>query len=150
MSYQVMIIEGNLGRDPEVRYMPNGNAVASFSVGVTEKWTDKSGQKQELTEWFDVNAYGKLADFCGEYLKKGSGVLVEGRQRTEKWEDKNTKEPRSRKTVRANVVQSTNRQSSGNSGAGSASSNKGAGVGSPAPSAAPQGDFDAFEDDIPF
>ena len=79
---------GNLGADPEVRYTPNGTAVANLSVAVNEKWKDASGEKQERTEWVRVQAWGKLAEICGEYLRKGAPVYVAGRMQTRKWQDK--------------------------------------------------------------
>ncbi len=88
---KVMII-GNLGRDPEVRYMPDGGAIANISVATTDTWKDKSGEKQERTEWHRVAFFGKLAEIAGEYLKKGSQVYVEGSLRTRKWQDKEGKE----------------------------------------------------------
>ena len=82
------IIIGRLGQDPEVRYMPNGNAVANFTVATSEQWKDQQGQKQEKTEWHRVTMFGKLAEICGEYLKKGSQVYIEGKLQTRKWTDK--------------------------------------------------------------
>ena len=82
---QVTII-GHLGRDPEVRYLPSGEAACNFSVAVTENWKAKDGEKKEHTEWFRVAFFGKLAEVCGEYLKKGSAVYVQGRQRTREYE----------------------------------------------------------------
>jgi single-strand DNA-binding protein len=80
---------GNLGRDPEVKYMPSGDAVANISIGVTETWKDKStGEKKEATEWVRISFFGKLAEIAGEYLKKGSQVYVEGAMRTRKYTDK--------------------------------------------------------------
>lgn len=77
--YQKLIIVGNLGRDPEMRYMPDGTAVTNFSVATSRKWNDNSGQKAEETTWFRVSTWGKQAETCNEYLAKGSKVLVEGR-----------------------------------------------------------------------
>ena len=85
-SVNKVILMGNLGRDPEVRYMPNGEAVANFSIATTENWKDKSGQKQEKTEWHNIVMYRKLAEIAGEYLKKGRPVYIEGRLQTRKWE----------------------------------------------------------------
>jgi single-strand DNA-binding protein len=79
---------GHLGNDPETRYMPNGDAVANFSVATTESWKDKSGEKKEATEWHRISAFGKLGEICGEYLKKGSLVYVTGKIKTRKWQDK--------------------------------------------------------------
>ena len=77
--YQKIIIAGNLGKDPEMRYAPNGDAVTSFSVATSRKYTDKGGQKVEETTWFRVSVWGKQAETCNQYLKKGRSVLVEGR-----------------------------------------------------------------------
>lgn len=85
-SVNKVILVGNLGRDPEVRYMPNGEAVANFSIATTENWKDKSGVKQEKTEWHNIVMYRRLAEIAGEYLKKGRPVYVEGRLQTRKWE----------------------------------------------------------------
>jgi single-strand DNA-binding protein len=81
---KVQII-GRLGKAPEMRYMPDGKAIASFSVAVSEKWKDKQGQQQEATEWFNVSMFGRVAEIAGEYLDKGSLVYLEGKQKTEKW-----------------------------------------------------------------
>lgn len=83
-----VIICGNLGQDPEVRYMPNGNAVANISVATSESWKDKTTQEQkEETEWHRCVCYGKLAEIIGEYLKKGSKIYIEGKLKTRKWKD---------------------------------------------------------------
>lgn len=88
-SVNKVIIIGNLGRDPETRYMPNGDAVTNITVATTESWKDKStGEKKEQTEWHRVTFYRKLAEIAGQYLKKGSQVYVEGRLQTRKWTDK--------------------------------------------------------------
>ncbi len=84
-----VILIGNLGNDPEVRYMPSGGAVTNLRIATTDTWRDKqSGERQEQTEWHQVVFFGKLAEIAGEYLKKGSRVYVEGRLRTRKWQDK--------------------------------------------------------------
>lgn len=84
---QKFIAVGNLGNDPEVRYLPNGSTVASFSVATSRRWKDKeTGEKKEKTEWHNCRAYGKLAEIIGEYLKKGSKVWIDGYLETEKWE----------------------------------------------------------------
>src|SRR5689334_7802756 len=87
-SVNKVIIIGNLGRDPETRYLPSGDAVTNVSIATSEKWKDKSGETQEHTEWHRVAFFGKLAEIAGEYLKKGASVYVEGRIRTRKWQDK--------------------------------------------------------------
>ena len=85
-SVNKVILIGALGRDPEVRFMPNGEAVANMSIATTETWKDKSGTKQEKTEWHNIVIYRKLAEIAGEYLKKGRPVYIEGRLQTRKWE----------------------------------------------------------------
>lgn len=87
-SVNKVILVGNLGRDPETRYMPDGGAITNISIATTSSWKDKSGEKQEATEWHRVAFFGKLAEIAGEYLVKGSQVYVEGRLRTRKWQDK--------------------------------------------------------------
>lgn len=85
-SVNKVILMGNLGRDPEVRYMPNGEAVANFSIATTENWKDKSGNAQSKTEWHNIVMYRRLAEIAGEYLKKGRPVYIEGRLQTREWE----------------------------------------------------------------
>lgn len=91
MLNKIMII-GNLGSDPELRYTQSGTPVASFRVATTEKWKDKGGQMQEQTEWHSCNAWSKLAEICGNYLKKGSKVYIEGSVHTRKWQDQEGKD----------------------------------------------------------
>ncbi len=86
---KVMLI-GNLGKDPEVRYTPGGDPVATFTLATNEAWKDKEGNLQERTEWHNIVAWRRLAEFCGEWLKKGKKVYVEGRIQTRSYEDKNT------------------------------------------------------------
>src|SRR5437868_13987862 len=87
---QKILIIGYLGRDPELKYSPQGAVVAQFSIASTERWKDKNGELQERTEWFAIKAFGRRAEIAGEYLHKGSRVYLEGRKRTESWEDKKT------------------------------------------------------------
>lgn len=87
---KVMLI-GNLGQDPEVRFTPGGQAVATFNIATSEQWTDKAGQKQEKTEWHRIVVWGKQAENCKEYLSKGRSVFVEGRLQTREWTDKEGK-----------------------------------------------------------
>ncbi|MFT6949918.1 MAG: single-strand DNA-binding protein [Paraglaciecola sp.] len=82
-----VILVGNLGQDPEVRYMPNGNAVANLSIATSESWKDQQGQMQERTEWHRITMYRRLAEVAGEYLRKGSQIYVEGKLQTRKWQD---------------------------------------------------------------
>jgi len=88
MSVNKVMLIGNLGRDPEIRYTTGGQAVANFTIATTEKYTNKSGEKQEDTEWHRIVAWGRLAEICGEYLSKGRMVYIEGSIKTRSWEDK--------------------------------------------------------------
>lgn len=149
-SVNKVILVGNLGADPETRYMPNGDAVCNIRVATTESWKDKqSGEKKEITEWHRVVFYRKLAEIAGQYLKKGSQVYLEGRIRTRKWTDKEGQE-RYTTEIEANEMQMLGRRE----GMGDAAPRENSGGGSrPAPSkpAAPSGGgFNDFEDDIPF
>lgn len=87
-SVNKVTLLGNLGADPEIRFTPGGQAVANFRMATTDNWTDKSGQRQERTEWHRVVVWGKLGELCGEYLKKGRQCYVEGRIQTREWQDK--------------------------------------------------------------
>ena len=98
-SVNKVILVGNLGRDPEMRYMPSGDALASFSIATTDTWKDKSGQRQERTEWHRISMFGKQAEIAGQYLKKGSSVYIEGRLQTRKWTDKEGQERQTTEVV---------------------------------------------------
>ncbi|HLL01923.1 MAG TPA: single-stranded DNA-binding protein [Myxococcaceae bacterium] len=98
-----VILIGNLGKDPEVRFTPGGQAVANFSIATSDSWTDKNGQKQERTEWHRIVVWGKLAELCGEYLKKGRQCYVEGRLQTREWTDKENRKNYTTEVV-ANAV----------------------------------------------
>ncbi len=87
-SVNKVILVGNLGGEPEVRYTPSGAAVANFSLATKEQWTTKEGNKEEKTEWHKIVAWGRLGEICGEYLHKGKQVYIEGRIQTRSWEDK--------------------------------------------------------------
>ena len=89
MSLNKVILIGRLGRDPECRYLPNGDAVCNFSIATSESWKDQSGQKKERTEWHNITLYRKLAEIAAQYLKKGSQVYIEGRIQSRKYTDKN-------------------------------------------------------------
>lgn len=88
MSVNSVTLLGNLGKEPELKYTPSGNAVCNFSVATSEKWQDKSGQKQQKTEWHNVVVWGKLAETCNQYLNKGRQVYLEGKLQTRSWDDK--------------------------------------------------------------
>jgi single-strand DNA-binding protein len=148
-SVNKVILVGNLGRDPEMRYMQDGGAICNFSIATTENWKDKVGKKQEKTEWHRISTFGKLAEIAGEYLKKGSTVYVEGRLQTHKWMDKDTEEEKQRTEIVADRMQMLGGRPS-NEGATQSSS--------PQPSKSTEkpneqkseGSFDDFIDDIPF
>ena len=89
MSLNKAMVLGRLGQDPELKYTPNGTAVCNFSVATSENWNDKSGQKQERTEWHRVVVWGKLAELCNQYLAKGRQAFLEGKIQTRSWDDKN-------------------------------------------------------------
>ena len=99
-----VILVGNLGKDPEVRYMPNGNAVANFTVATSESWKDQQGQQQERTEWHNIVMYRRLAEVAGEYLKKGSKVYIEGKLQTSKWQDQATGQDRYKTEINASEM----------------------------------------------
>ena len=155
-SVNKVILVGNLGADPETRFMPNGDAVANVRLATTESWKDKAtGEKKEITEWHRVVFYRKLAEIVGQYLKKGSAVYVEGRIRTRKWQDKEGQE-RYTTEIEANEMQMLGGRSSGSSSGGEAEYG-GSMPSAPAPSAsrgaapakkAPS--FEDMDDDIPF
>jgi single-strand DNA-binding protein len=100
-----VILVGNLGNDPEVRYSQNGGAITTISVATTESWKDKDGNLQERTEWHRVKFFGRLAEIAGEYLKKGRQVYIEGSLRTEKYQDKQTGQDRYSTDIIANEMQ---------------------------------------------
>ena len=114
-SVNKVILVGNLGADPETRYMPNGDAVANIRLATTESWKDKaSGEKREITEWHRVVLYRKLGEIAGQYLKKGSTVYIEGRIRTRKWQDKEGQD-RYTTEIEANEMQMLGGKQSGES-----------------------------------
>ena len=121
-SVNKVIIIGNLGRDPEIRYMPSGDAVANITVATTDKWKDKqSGETREATEWHRISFFGRQAEVVGQYLKKGSQVYVEGSLRTRKWTDQSGQEKYSTE-IRADSMQMLGgRQGQGGGGGGASS-----------------------------
>lgn len=145
---------GRLGNDPEIRYSPNGDAVASFSIACGSQWKDKSGEKQERTEWVSCTAWGKLAEIIGEYVKKGSQVYVSGKLKTDKYE----KDGQTRYSTK--VIVDTMQMLGGKRDGGNdqAEHHSGArqvehpGTSKPAARPAPvtNGSFDNFDDEIPF
>ncbi|MGX2039427.1 single-stranded DNA-binding protein [Methylocaldum sp. MU1018] len=150
-----VILIGNLGSDPEVRYMPNGGAVTSLRLATSETWKDQqTGQQQERTEWHQVVCYRKLAEIAGEYLKKGSKVYIEGSLRTRKWQDKNGQDRYTTEII-ADQMQMLDRAGGAPAGAGGRGESERYAPPSSGPKTAPQpepgfGGMDDFDDDIPF
>jgi single-strand DNA-binding protein len=126
-----VILIGNLGGDPEIRYTPQGNAVANFRLATNESWTDKNGQKQERTEWHRIVVWGKLAELCGEYLQKGRQVYLEGKLQTREWTDKENRKNYTTEIV-ANQVLFLQGGAGAGAGAGGAGRSRGAGATQPA------------------
>jgi single-strand DNA-binding protein len=152
-SVNKVILLGNLGRDPELRFLPNGDAVCNFSIATSDSWKDKAGEKQEKTEWHNIVMYRKLAEIAGEYLKKGRPVYLEGRLQTRKWQ---TKDGQDRYTTE---IVADNMQMLGGRDAGAQTSSKSdynqEPVKNDSTSKASESNtaassFDEFEDDIPF
>ena len=139
-----VIIVGNLGGDPETRYMPSGSAVTNLTVATNESWKDKqTGEQKERTEWHKVAMFNRLAEIAAEYLRKGSQVYIEGKLRTRKWQDKDGKDRWTTEVVADEMQMLGGR---GGGGGGSASMNQ-----DPGPASAPaQPGPDDFDDDIPF
>jgi single-strand DNA-binding protein len=144
-----VILVGNLGKDPEVRYLPSGGAVTNVTIATSEQWKDKtSGEKKEATEWHRVVFFGKLAEIAGEYLKKGSQVYVEGRLQTREWEKDGVKRY-STEIIASEMQMLGGRGGGGERGGYEGGSGGGSrGAGGPPP-AEPRG-ADSFDDDIPF
>jgi single-strand DNA-binding protein len=138
-----VIIIGNLGQDPETRYMPSGSAVTNFTVATNESWKDKqTGEQKDRTEWHRVAMFNRLAEIAAEYLRKGSQVYIEGKLRTRKWQDRDGNDRWTTEIIADEM------QMLGGRGGGSAPMNQDPGPGSePAPSGSGSDDFD---DDIPF
>ncbi len=153
-SVNKVILVGNLGKDPDVRYMPDGAAMANISLATTDTWKDKSGAKQEKTEWHRVSFFGKTAEIVGQYLKKGSQVYVEGRLQTRKWQDKETGQDRYTTEIVADRMQMLGGRGGGadvdfpSDGGGEAG---GLGGSSRQPARSSSGSsMDSFADDVPF
>jgi len=140
-SVNKVILVGNLGRDPELRYTQGGSAVANFTLATNERWRDKDGNNQERTEWHRIVVWGRSAENCAQYLQKGSPVFVEGRLQTRDWEDKEGNK-RSTTEINAMSVQFLGGRGSGGGGGG-----RGPASGDPGPGDADQG---PPGDDVPF
>ncbi len=151
-SVNKVTLIGNLGRDPETRYMTSGEAVTNITVATTETWKDKaSGEKQEKTEWHRVTFYRRLAEIAGEYLKKGSQVYIEGRLETRKWQDKEGKERYTTEIIANEMKMLGSRQGAGDR---TPSDDREPAMASEPRAAGgakkPPGKFEEMDDDIPF
>ncbi len=145
-SVNKAILIGNLGKDPDVRYAPNGDAITNITVATTESYKDKSGEKQEKTEWHKVAFFGKLAEIAGEYLKKGSQVYVEGRIQTRKWQDKDGQDRYTTEIV-ADRMQMLGGRGEAQERAPAQHQER---QQQQRPAQQPKGAFDDMDDDIPF
>ena len=155
-SVNKVILVGNLGKDPEVRYAPSGDAFANVTIATTRTWKDKnSGEKKEETEWHRIVFNGRLAEIAGEYLKKGRSIYVEGRLRTRKWQDKDGAEKYTTEVIADQMQMLGSREGMGGGGmdeGGGGGGGRPASAPRAAPAAAkkPAGNFDDMDDDIPF
>jgi single-strand DNA-binding protein len=147
-SVNRVILIGNLGRDPEIRYTQGGEPIANFSLATNEAWTDKSGQKQERTEWHRVEVFGKAAQVVRDYLSKGRQVYVEGSIRYDEWTDKDGNK---RNTTKIHIGGPNSRLVLlGGRGEGGPGGGPGGGGGGKAPSGPAGDDFQVSDDDVPF
>lgn len=157
MSVNKAILIGRCGKDPETRYMTNGDAVTNVSIATSETWKDKSGEKQEKTEWHNLTFYKRLAEIVGEYVKKGSEIYVEGKISTRKWQDKEGKDRYTTEIICHEMKMLGGKRDAGSgdpsehhSGAVDQKNPTYSQASNPAGAPAPKGSFDDFDDDIPF
>lgn len=145
-----VILVGNLGGDPETRYMPSGSAVTNITVATNESWKDKqTGEQKDRTEWHKVAMFNRLAEVAAEYLRKGSQVYIEGKLRTRKWQDKSGQDRWTTEII-ADEMQMLGGRGGAGGGGGGGSAPMGSDQDSSPPSAPPQADPGDFDDDIPF
>jgi single-strand DNA-binding protein len=149
-SVNKVILVGRLGKDPELRSIPSGTSVAKFSLATDDRFTDKAGEKQERTEWHNIVVWGKLAEICGQYLRKGRLVYIEGSIRTDSWDDKETGVKKYRTEIIANTMQMLEKK--GDDEGGGYSGGGGYRKAAPAGAAAGGGRGPEIEDDdeVPF
>lgn len=137
-----VILVGNLGKDPDTRYMPSGSAVTNFSIATSESWKDKqTGEQKDRTEWHNISMFGRLAEIAAEYLRKGSQVYIEGKLRTRKWQDKSGND-----RYTTEVVADEMQMLGGRAGGGAPAMQDSGSSSAPPQSSGP----DDFDDDIPF
>lgn len=153
-SVNKVIIVGNLGKDPETRYLPNGDAVCNITVATSESWKDKStGEKKEITEWHRIVFFRRLAEIAGEYLKKGASVYIEGRIRTRKWQDKEGNDRYTTEIEATEMQMLGSRESRGDGDSRQADDYRAASGGTADRRQKPakrEPSFDDMDDDIPF
>jgi single-strand DNA-binding protein len=155
-SVNKVILVGNLGRDPETRYMPDGGAITNVSIATTSKYKNKTGEMVEETEWHRVSFFGRLAEIAGEYLKKGRPVYIEGRLKTRKYTDKDGVEKYATDIIANEMQMLGSREGMGGGDAGGGGyerSERGTSAAAPASKPAAKGGaskFDDMDDDIPF
>lgn len=144
MSVNKVILIGRLGRDPEVKSTPSGQTVTKFSLATDEKYTDKSGERQERTEWHNIVAWARLGEICGQYLKKGKLVYIEGSIRTDSWDDKESGQKKYRTEIIARDMKMLDRKGDDDSGGGGSYASSRASSGSSRPQEMVE------DDDVPF
>jgi single-strand DNA-binding protein len=146
-----VILIGNLGADPEVRYMPSGGAVANLRIATSEVWKDKqTGENQERTEWHTVAYFNRLAEIAGEYLRKGSKIYVEGSLRTRKWQDKNGQDRYTTEIIGNELQMLDSKGASANVPTSNADSSKSSDAGTPEYQTSSRSNASDLDDDIPF
>jgi single-strand DNA-binding protein len=145
-----VILVGRLGKDPEIRSTPGGTSVAKFTVATDERYTDKSGEKQERTEWHNITAWGKLGEICGQYLKKGKLVYIEGSIRTDSWDDKESGQKKYRTEIVARDMKMLDRRGDEGGGGGGYGGGYGGSRGSAKGAPAGGGEMMEDEEDVPF
>ena len=148
-SVTKVILVGRLGKDPEIRSTPGGTTVAKFTIATDERFTDRSGEKQERTEWHNIVAWSKLAEICGQYLRKGKLVYIEGSIRTDSWEDKESGQKKYRTEIIANTMQMLDRRGDEEGGGGGGYSGGGGGSRKSSSSSSSRPEMDD-DDEVPF
>jgi single-strand DNA-binding protein len=141
-SVNRVILIGRLGKDPEIRSIPSGTTVAKFSIATDDRYTDRNGEKQERTDWHNIVAWGKLAEICGQYLRKGKLVYIDGSIRYDSWDDKETGQKRYKTEIHANQMQMLERRDDAGSG--------GSGTSYVRSASQPSGSQVEEEEDVPF
>ena len=144
-----VILVGRLGKDPEIRSTPSGDTLAKFTIATDEKYTDRSGAKQERTEWHNIIAWRKLAEICGQYLKKGKLVYIEGSLRTDSWEDKESGQKKYRTEIIADTMKMLDRKGD-EEGGGSYGGGSYAGAARKSTGSAPGGSPVEDDEEVPF